>query len=159
MAQTLKVSRYRFSIERVYREHREQLWRALAAFTGDGDTASDALAETFAQALARGDKIERPVAWVWRTAFRMAAGELQRRTRQREPMVESSYSLPEPIDHVVSALGRISPKQRLAVILHDYADRPINEIAETLGISRATVYVHLSQGRRRLKQMLEVDDG
>jgi hypothetical protein len=52
---------------------------------------------------------------------------------------------------VVEALRQLSPNQRLAVVLHDYADRPVGEVAATLGASRATVYVHLSQGRRRLR--------
>jgi DNA-directed RNA polymerase specialized sigma24 family protein len=43
-------------------------------------------------------------------------------------------------------------------VFHDYADRPTSEIAELLGISRATVHVHLSVGRRRLRQLLEVRD-
>ena len=40
----------------------------------------------------------------------------------------------------------------------DYADRPVAEVAATIGASRATVHVHLSQGRKRLRAMLEDDD-
>jgi DNA-directed RNA polymerase specialized sigma24 family protein len=39
--------------------------------------------------------------------------------------------------------------------VHDYADRPTKEVAATLGVSMATVRVHLSQGRRRLRALLE----
>jgi len=55
-------------------------------------------------------------------------------------------------------LRQLSPNQRVAVVLHDYADRPTGEVAEILGCSRATVYVHLSQGRRRLLKLLEDHD-
>lgn len=148
-------------IERVYRDHRVRLWRALLGYCGDRDIADDALAETFAQALTLGDRIERPDAWVWRTAFRVAAGELKRRGRTagatEGATLDAGYDLPEPIDHLLQALSRISPNQRLAVLLHDYADRPTAEIAQTLGTSRATVHVHLSQGRRRLRRLLEDD--
>jgi hypothetical protein len=46
---------------------------------------------------------------------------------------------------VIAALGQLSPNQRLAVVLHDYADRPVAEVAATIGASRATVHVHLSK--------------
>ncbi len=145
------------AIEHVYLEQRAKLWRALVAFTGDRHAADDALAETFAQALARGEGVERWDAWVWRTAFRVAAGDLARKERPG-PLTEThSYELPAPIDHLVRALVQLSAKQRLAVVLHDYADRSTDEIAETLGCSRATVHVHLSQGRRRLRELLKED--
>ena len=56
---------------------------------------------------------------------------------------------------MIAALRTLSPNQRGAVVLHDYADRPVEEVAATLGMARATVYVHLSQGRRRLRKLLE----
>jgi RNA polymerase sigma factor (sigma-70 family) len=102
------------------------------------------------------EEIEHPASWLWTAGFRIAAGELQR--RRREPTREgapSSYDLPEPVDHLVGALERISPNQRLAVLLHDYADRPTDEIATIMNVTRTTVHVHLSQGRRRLRKLLE----
>jgi RNA polymerase sigma factor (sigma-70 family) len=94
----------------------------------------------------------------WRSVF--AAGELtDRRRRSGELANEPAYDVPESIAHVVEALARLSPNQRLAVVLHDYADRPVAEVAATIGATRATVYVHLSQGRKRLRAMLEDDDG
>jgi RNA polymerase sigma-70 factor, ECF subfamily len=145
-------------LEGVYRSEGPAIWRALVAYTGDEAIAEDALSEAFAQALARGDALREPARWIWRVAFRVAAGELKERRRGRPLDIEPSYELPESIDHVMAALGRLSPNQRLAVILHDYADRPVPEIATTIGTSRATVHVHLSKGRRRLRALLEDDD-
>ena len=73
-------------------------------------------------------------------------------------MVEAAHTPPEPLRDLVDALRAISPNQRLALILHDYADKPINEVCEVMGIARATAYVHLSQGRRRLRALLEEND-
>jgi RNA polymerase sigma-70 factor, ECF subfamily len=141
----------------VYRNDGPAIWRALLAFTGDPAVAEDAMSEAFAQALARGDELREPARWVWRVAFRVAAGELKRR-RTFEPLdVEPGYEHPDPIDHVIAALGQLSPNQRLAVVLHDYADRSVAEVASTIGASRATVHVHLSTGRRRLRELLEED--
>jgi DNA-directed RNA polymerase specialized sigma24 family protein len=60
-------------LERLYREDGARLWRALMAFSGDREVASDAVAESFAQALGRGDDLRDPQRWVWRAAFRIAA--------------------------------------------------------------------------------------
>ena len=77
---------------------------------------------------------------------------------QNTTVADEHYELEEPMPELMTALAQISPNQRLAVLLHDYADRPTSEIAETLGCSRATVHVHLSQGRRRLRALLETTD-
>jgi DNA-directed RNA polymerase specialized sigma24 family protein len=66
-------------LERLYREDGARLWRALVAFSGDREVASDAVAEAFAQALGRGEELHHPQRWVWRAAFRIAAGELRDR--------------------------------------------------------------------------------
>src|SRR5881275_3070490 len=58
----------------LYRFHRERLWRALVAFTGDREIASDATAEAFAQLLRRGSVVRDPASWAWRAAFRIASG-------------------------------------------------------------------------------------
>ena len=44
-------------IELVYRRVGAKLWRALLAYSGDPELASDAVAEAFAQALGRGHAV------------------------------------------------------------------------------------------------------
>jgi RNA polymerase sigma-70 factor (ECF subfamily) len=56
------------------------------------------------------------------------------------------------------ALARLSPSQRAALVLHHYAGYPIKDIARILGSTSASVKVHLSVGRKRLRAMLEEDD-
>lgn len=141
-------------IAELYREQGPKLWRALFSFAGDPEIASDAVAEAFARALREGDAIRDPSAWLWRVAFRLASAELRRR-RESPAFEESSYEMPEPVPELMAALRTLSPNQRLAIALHDYADRPVGEVASVLGCSRATVHVHLSQGRRRLRKLLE----
>ena len=142
----------------VYRDHHKRMWRALFSFAGDPDIASDAMAEAFARALRDQYTIRDLTAWTWRVAFRIAASELRRRHTATASLQESSYELPEAVPELLTALRQLSPNQRVAVVLHDYADRPTGEVADVLGCSRATVYVHLSQGRRRLLKLLEDHD-
>ena len=120
-------------LEVLYREEGPKIWRALLAFSGDRTIAEDALSESFAQALARGGALRDPLRWIWRVAFRVAAGELKARGRTGELETEPGYEPPESIAHVVAALSSLSPNQRLAVVLHDYADRSVEEVAATIG--------------------------
>jgi RNA polymerase sigma-70 factor (ECF subfamily) len=141
--------------ERAYRNLGARLWRALLGYTGDPEIASDALAEAFAQALARDGDLLSLEDWVWTSAFRIAAGMLKKQRRSGHALPESGYELPESVRDLVQALARIPKQQRLAVVMHDYGDRPTSEVAAVMGISPATVYVHLHQGRRRLRKLLE----
>lgn len=149
----------RRDLEVLYREHGKRLWWALVAFSGDREVASDAASEAFAQALRRGEAIREPLAWIWRAAFRIAAGELKERGRQAPPLSEAMYELPEPAAEVTGALRQLPTQQRAAIVLHYYADRPIREIAELMGTSASTVAVHLYRGRNRLRDLLGDDDG
>jgi RNA polymerase sigma-70 factor (ECF subfamily) len=145
--------------ERAFREQAPRLWRSLLAFTGDPELANDAMGEAFAQLVGRGDAIEAHDRWVWRAAFRVAAGELKdRRRRLPSPALEASYEMPEPAIDLIGALARLSRNQRACAILHLYADLPTKDVARILGIRQGTVRVHLSQARRRLRAMLEDDD-
>ena len=143
--------------ERLYLSDSERLWRALLGFTRDAEIASDAMAEAFAQALRRGSAIRDPGAWVWRVAFRIAAGELKARGR-RAPAEEGSYEDSHEGVFLLDQLQRLSAKQRGALVLHYYAGYRIREIARLLDSSVAAVKVHLFRGRHRLRQMMEEDD-
>lgn len=142
-------------VEALYRAQSRKMWRALYAYAGDPDIASDALAEAFARALRDQETIRNLPSWLWRVSFRLASAELRRRVSANTGDNPRSYEMPEPVPELIDALRRLSPNQRLAIVLHDYADRTTHDVAETLGCSRATVHVHLSQGRHRLKTLLE----
>jgi RNA polymerase sigma factor (sigma-70 family) len=148
-------------LDHLYREHGERLWRAVFAFCGDRDVASDSVAEAFAQCLGRGAAVRDPGRWIWRAAFRIAAGELKDRRRRRAMAVgpEEGYEIPEAAIQVLDVLSRLSPRQRAIVILHDHIGYSTKEVAAIVGSTAATVRVHLSHGRRRLRSLLEVDDG
>jgi RNA polymerase sigma factor (sigma-70 family) len=147
-------------LDRLYREHADRLWRAVLAFAGDGEVASDAVAEAFAQCLRRGAVVRDPARWIWRAAFRIAAGELKDRRRRQDMSVraEDPYVIPDAAAEILELLMRLSPRQRAAVVLHDYVGYSTEEVASILGATAATVRVHLSQGRRRLRAFLEAGD-
>ena len=102
-------------VERMWREQGPKLFRSLTAFTGDPDLASDAMAETFAQALGRGSDLRHTDRWIWRSAFLIARGELQQRRRETLELDDAaSQPMPEPVADIVAAMRRLSPNQRMA---------------------------------------------
>jgi RNA polymerase sigma-70 factor, ECF subfamily len=145
-------------LEALFRDEAPRLWRSLLLSTGSGEVASDAVAEAFAQALRRGAELRDPLAWIWRVAYRVAAGELQTRGRERIVPPERAYEMPEPVVDLIRALDRLTVHQRTAVVLADYAGYSHREIARLLGSSVSAVGVHVHRARKRLRTLLEVGD-
>ena len=134
------------------------MWRAVLGFAGDREVASDAVAEAFAQALRRGDALRSPADWIWRVAFRIAAGELKLRRSRQTVEVEGMYELDADSAELVRALSRLSKRLRTAVVLHHIADYPVSEVARIVGAPEAAVRMRLTRARRRLRELLEERD-
>jgi RNA polymerase sigma-70 factor (ECF subfamily) len=143
-------------VERLYEVDAARMWRSVLGFTGNREIASDSVAEAFALALRYERSVRDLRAWTWTVAFRLAAAEArrQRQSLAAEPVSDRSL---DDVPDLVRALAQLPTNQRLAIVLHDYADRPTDEVAQLLGCASATVHVHLSRGRKRLRELLEVD--
>lgn len=144
----------------LYEREGPRLWRAVFAYAQDRAITDDAVAEAFAQCLRRGDEVRSPRSWVWTTAFRLAAADLKER-RRHLPLVDTGIE-PRDLgeaDRLLVALRRLPRNQRAALVLRFYAGYGTDEIARVLGSSRATVRVHISRGRRRLRSLMEEDEG
>jgi len=145
-------------VEAVYRQDGDRLWRAVYAYAGNEDVASDAVAESFAQALRRGDAIRDVRNWVWRSAFRLAAGDLKRQSSlSRAPMPQRAFHDVHPDEQLLAALQDLTPQQRIVIVLHYYVDCPVSEISRRTGINQLAVRAHLSRGRKHLRVLLGDD--
>jgi RNA polymerase sigma-70 factor, ECF subfamily len=145
-------------LEKLFVEESPKMWRSLLAYSRDPEIASDAVAEAFALALESSDRIASPAGWLWRVAFRTATAELKRRRRIGGEVPERASDWPAPAAEMLSALGELSPRQRGAIVVHYYADRPVKEVARILGSTPPAVRVHLMRGRKRLREILERGD-
>ncbi len=148
------TARAAHSIEAVYRQEADRLWRSLFAYAADTEIASDAVAEALAQAIRRGPAIRDTRAWVWKAGFRIAAGELKRRSRSIDVIPDGSYLDPEVDTELLAALAQLPDGQRAAVILHYYTDASVRDISLRTGMSQLAVRANLSRGRKRLKLLL-----
>jgi DNA-directed RNA polymerase specialized sigma24 family protein len=146
-------------LERVYREESPRLYRALLLFGGSPEVAADAVAEAFAQALGRGDALNAPDRWVWKAAFNIASGELAYRRRIISSAVpDKSYELPEAPVVLSLVMGQLSPMQRAAVALHDFAGYSLRETASISGSTASAVSVHRVRAHTKLRNLLEDHD-
>jgi RNA polymerase sigma-70 factor (ECF subfamily) len=89
----------------------------------------------------------------------------QQRATDSPPLVDQRTT---PLQHVVrnqlqqmvqSALAKVSPELREAVILRDLHDMDYKEIAEVLAIPQGTVKSRISRGRAELARLLERTKG
>jgi DNA-directed RNA polymerase specialized sigma24 family protein len=154
----------RSRLEAAYRGFGSELWRAIRVYSESRVTADDAVAEAFAQAAAGVDRIRDLRAWVFKTAFRLAAADLQSRSRMVSldswPEAESTEGSGSP--GVIDALelaGRLSPLQRAVFVLRDLLQFSTYETARILDISDVAVRVHLHAAHRRLRTELGGEQG
>ena len=77
--------------------------------------ADEAVAEGFARAIAYTRGIRDPLAWIYRTAFRIVAEEM-RRVRRRAEAVDAAIE-PPALGELLTALRRLSPNERAAIVL------------------------------------------
>jgi RNA polymerase sigma-70 factor (ECF subfamily) len=149
----------RADLEAMYRNLGNDLWRSVYAYCGGvGEIADDAVSEAFAQAGTRLGEIRNLRPWLFRAAFRIAAGELQRRRRWSEgfDLAPSALAPDEGRTHdLLDLLRTLSPNQRGALVLRDLYGYPSKETGRILGISEVAVRVHLHAAHRRLRGLLE----
>jgi RNA polymerase sigma-70 factor (sigma-E family) len=131
---------------------------------GDRHRAEDLVQESLVKLWFVWPKVaeEAPEAYV-RTVMARAAARSARRRWWGERPVEQ---LPETAaggdvsaavaerSRLEAALGRLSAKQRAAVVLRYYQDLPERQVAEALGCPLGTARSHTARGVARLRQLL-----
>lgn len=104
----------------------------------------------------------RGTATTWLLAI--TADQARRARRRRRPLVlVGEITLPgrspdERVD-VEAAVARLPKRQKLAVDCFYFVDLSVAETAAVMGCSEGTVKSTLSDARKRLRTLLEVDDG
>lgn len=143
--------RVRLAYEACY----DRLWRSVLGFSGSVDVADDAVSEAFAQVLRRGSEIRDVEAWVWRSAFAIASGELARRRRDDYRVPERIDELPEQTVDLIAALAELPDSDRELLVLRHVAGFAPAELAVLMNTRAATLRVRLHRATRRARPILE----
>jgi RNA polymerase sigma factor (sigma-70 family) len=150
--------------QRFLDEHRDAVWRFLAASVGRVD-ADDCFQETFLAALRAYPRL-RPDsnlrAWVLTIAQRKALDAHRRRARGAVPVADVvTLERPVDVDGAVAdddlwvAVRALPPRQRAAVVLRHVADLPHRDIAAVVGCSEEAARRSLADGLKRLREVYE----
>ena len=123
------------------------------------DDAEDITQDAFVQLLKNWKKVsryDRPGAWVRRVAIRLAMESLRReRLRSRLERTTDPPRGHGPAEtDVLWAIRELPGKQRAAIVLFYFEDRPTAEIADILGCEESTARVHLQRARKHLADVL-----
>ncbi|MBV1854481.1 RNA polymerase sigma factor [Catellatospora tritici] len=141
---------------------RDVAYRAVLMAVGNRATAEDAVAEAFARAYQHWGSVRdhgNPTAWVIRTALNVSRSWWRRRRGEfltadgPDPMIMTSTA-EAPDDALVAAVRTLSRRQREVVALRILADMSAEEAGQLLGITSATVHVHLHRALAALRGAL-----
>jgi RNA polymerase sigma-70 factor (ECF subfamily) len=147
----------RRSAEEFYRHQGDALWRAIYGYVGGRRAvADDVVAEAFARGIEHWSDIRNPTAWIYRTAFRLASMELKRMNMLSSlDTAREGVMVTADLTDLFGALARLPVRQRMAIVLHYVADLPVADVGAAMQVSSGTVRVHLHNGRRNLRALLE----
>lgn len=138
-----------------------RLVRTLWFVVHDHEVAQEITQEAFIELHRQWRKVgsyDRPDLWVRKVALRKAQREVarnQRRSRAERRLVAVTVvedHLPDPA--LRAAIATLPARQRAIVVLFYLEDRPMEEVAELVGCSTSTGFVHLHRARRRLAALL-----
>lgn len=147
----------------------ERVARTAAFVTRDAGTGQDLAQEAFTRLLERWSEMtsaDHARNFAYRVAINLARSHLRKHVRvflyglrQRDDVGRGGSSTASSDDwfEVAQALGTLSPRQRTCVVLVDYADMDAAGAAKVLGLSPATVRVHVMRGRQALREGLGID--
>ena len=156
-------------LDALFREHHARLYRLARRMSRDPHEALDLVQDAFVRAARNPGSVPRgdgALPWLVRTVVNLCRDRWRRlevRARHAQGVLREADPSgdPEPAAlaraAVESALSRLPPRRRAAIVLHELEGLDVAEVARQLGVSRVTVRWHLSAGRRELRRRLDVE--
>src|SRR5262245_42856693 len=146
----------------IYATTYPRLVRTLWFVVHDHELAQEIAQDAFIELHRQWRKVrsyDRPDLWVRRVALRKAQREAVRsvrRIRAERSLTPADEAVPAelPDPDLWAALTQLPRRQRAVVVLFYLEDRPMEEVADLLGCSPSTGFVHLHRARQRLARLL-----
>jgi RNA polymerase sigma factor (sigma-70 family) len=153
-------------IDDLYRAHVADVYRYAYAVLGNHADAEDVTQTTFLnayRALEQGVKPRKPTNWLLTIASNAIKQRFrQEQSRPRQVELDDRIAHAEADDEdgpsvgeLLTALSKIPPQQRQAIVLREFEGRSYAEIAEILGVTTSALETLLFRARRSLAEELE----
>jgi RNA polymerase sigma factor (sigma-70 family) len=134
----------------------EAMVRVAFLIVGSRADAEDVAQDAFARVHLRGDRVDRPGAYLRRCVVNGALDVLRRRKladRVRALRAEDSTAL--GADELSDALAALPDRQRAALVLRFYQGLSEREVAEALGVRPGTAKSLVHRGLANLREVIE----
>jgi RNA polymerase sigma factor (sigma-70 family) len=134
----------------------EAMVRVAFLIVGSRADAEDVAQDAFARVHLRGDRVDRPGAYLRRCVVNGALDVLRRRKladRVRALRAEDSTAL--GADELSDALAALPDRQRAALVLRYYQGLSEREVAEALGVRPGTAKSLVHRGLANLREVIE----
>jgi RNA polymerase sigma factor (sigma-70 family) len=153
--------------ESFFRAEHRRLVKAMYLVTGDAHEAEELAQEAFLRVWERWNMVrsmDDPTGYLYRTAmnsFRSRVRRAMAAARRAVAFRESAddFARVEERDALARALGKLTRRQRAAIVLTEYLGYGSEDAGAILGVKPVTARVLASQGRAALRDALgEIDE-
>jgi RNA polymerase sigma-70 factor (ECF subfamily) len=145
-----------------YAQHADPLTGYVVSLVGDVALAQDIAQESFVRLFARWRHVEHPRAYVYLTAVNLARRHWRRMGYEAaalhaaHQLSDSKTTATDP--WLRDLVERLPSRLRVPVLLHYYADLPIDEVCAVMNSPAGTVKRRLHEARLMLRETLERTD-
>jgi len=143
-------------------------YRLAAVMLGDRSAAEDAVQEASIKAWRKLRQLRGEIGSLRSWFLSIVANECRMARRQRwwsvvrlpdiRTAAEAGVMSDEPATDLKAALLRLSPDERLPLVLHFYLDLPLEEVARTLGVTTAAAKSRIYRAAKKLKSDLTLEE-
>jgi RNA polymerase sigma-70 factor (ECF subfamily) len=150
-------------VEEVHAHHGQRLWGFLRRLGLRDEEADEVVQEALLrlwQACSGGTSVERPPAWAFRTAYRLAMDQHRLRRRwqaflaRQAPVKADSRAVQDELLSVWAEVDRLPERQRQVIYLRYRADLTFEDIGNVLGMEPASARSNVSRGIAALRKRL-----
>jgi RNA polymerase sigma-70 factor, ECF subfamily len=159
--------------DKLYREFHPRVLAICRQMLGSLEQAEDAANDVFARlpsAMRSYDPGQPFARWISRVATNYCVDLLRRRRAEHRVLKPAGPALPEPAGSAKSPLSELLSKESASalgdalfrlperyfvpLVMHYFSDLSYDQIAESLGTTRATVAVLIFRGKQKLRRIL-----
>ena len=154
-----------------YKRHNQPLFLYCARMLGNHSRAEDIAQETWLRIIRYANKpekkpVEYPLPFIYRIAKNLCLNSIRDNKKRAFEGNADLEQLPSKVtegsdrtESLNDALQQIPVKYREVLVLNAYVGYNFEEIAEMLGISKATAWKRASRGRKKIRKLLETEIG